>query len=176
MNKTLLMDLIEKVRKFREEVDTFISSNKNKTSRQRVKEILGKDPLRSYQSIADQIGISRERVRQIAMALGFPKRNTRIVIKKCLGCGIDFLPRNNGVKYHSSSCFQHVRHLKSMVVLTCEECDIKFLRRACVVRWAETKGYKHVRCSRTCQGKFIGKNHGSRTNLSKSRGKQYITS
>lgn len=51
------------------------------TTREKVRHILDHDHAISFATVASRVGVSRERVRQIAVELGYPKRKFRAVAK-----------------------------------------------------------------------------------------------
>ena len=60
----------------------------------RVLEILGINPNLPYSVIASEVGVTRERVRQIARSNGYPPRSRILKQKICPVCGETFYTRN----------------------------------------------------------------------------------
>lgn len=63
----------------------------------------------SYADIARVLGISRERVRQIAKRGGFPERKLPLASKSCLVCRKIFQPKSGKVKTCSRVCGNRLR-------------------------------------------------------------------
>ena len=63
----------------------------------------------TYQEIGDKYGITRQRVEQIITQYVFPedikpKPRNLPHITKCLECGVSFIPKKRGQKFHDTNC------------------------------------------------------------------------
>jgi hypothetical protein len=97
----------------------------NPTSVQpKVLEILGENPSIPYSVIAGEVGVSRERVRQIARQNGYPRRRGIPKPQICPICGDTFYARR---LYCSPVC--RYRASRKIVFLNCHACG-KSLERA----------------------------------------------
>ena len=125
-------------------------------NKQRVLDIRKKDPLRKAIDIAQEVGISRERVRQLLNELGLPtnlKNPKKIYL--CSGCGRSILYTQR----RTMLCA--ICKIKSNYQLvTCQGCGEQFPRRNCVVRTSKKRGYEHVFCSYSCNGKHNAAQYG----------------
>lgn len=107
--------------------------------------------------IARELGISRERVRQIMMKLGLTTRQPRMPKKLCPTCSAPIYRQN---KMH---CSRQCQVDSKYITLVCNECDSTFQRRKVVYARNITRGYRHTWCSKECQGKYLssyGKGRG----------------
>ena len=121
-------------------------------NKQRVLDIRKKDPLRKAIDIAWEIGISRERVRQLLNELGLPtnlKNPKKIYL--CRGCGRSILYTQRRTML-CAIC----KTKSNYQLVTCEVCGKQFPRRNCVVTATKKRGYEHVFCSYSCKGKLHG--------------------
>ena len=125
-------------------------------NKQRVLDIRKKDPMRKAIDIAIELGISRERVRQLLNQLGLPTnlQNPK-QIYLCRNCGhrIRFSQRV------SMLCFI-CRTRTLYQELTCDVCGKRFPRRNSVVTAAKKRGYQRTFCSAECNGRYNGTHFG----------------
>jgi len=120
----------------------------------KVLEILAEDPAIPYSNIGDEVGVSRERVRQIATQYGYPPRMGRGKPgKTCPVCGKVFYKNNN--TYCSTDCGYKSRRKK--IVVNCHQCGKPIERTPGTMR--SKSGYYF--CDRVCFGRWTGKNHSS---------------
>jgi len=125
-------------------------------NKQRVLDIRKKDPVRKAIDIAIELGISRERVRQLLNQLGLPTNlKSPKQIYLCRNCG-------HTIRYgqrKSMLCF--ICRTKTLYQeLTCDVCGKRFPRRTCVVRAGEKRGYERTFCSPECNGSYNGTHFG----------------
>ena len=118
----------------------------------KVLEILAGNPTIPYSTIGDVVGVTRERVRQIAQRNGYPPRNGVIKHKICPVCGKAFHTRN---LYCSPECGYKVR--RKRVAVQCHQCGKSIERTPGNMR---SKSGKYF-CNRVCFGKWTGKNHNT---------------
>lgn len=124
------------------------------STKSKVLEILAEDPDIPYSSIGNEVGVSRERVRQIAQQYGFPARTGRAKPgKTCPVCGKVFYKKNN--TYCSTDCGYKSRQRK--VSLNCHQCGKPLERTPGTMR--SKSGYYF--CDRVCFGRWTGKNHST---------------
>ncbi|MFC1925450.1 hypothetical protein ACFLW2_02000 [Chloroflexota bacterium] len=130
----------------------------------KVLEILGGNPTLSYSIIAGEVGVTRERVRQIARRNGYPPRNGVLKQKICPVCGDAYYTKN---LYCSSSC-RYQANLKR-VVINCHHCGQPvertpgnmrsksgryFCNRGCFSRWMSKRHSRHPKERRHLAGDF----------------------
>ena len=120
----------------------------------KVLEILAENPTLPYSTIGDAVGVTRERVRQIAQRNGYPPRSGILRQKLCPVCGETFYTRN---LYCSSNCRYKAR--RKRIVVNCYQCGKPIERTLGNMR---SKSGKYF-CNRVCFGKWTGTNH-SKTN------------
>lgn len=121
--------------------------------RQQVIDIKTKYPCYRQVTIAQQVGVSRQRVSSILTDVGMQKRHIRKRI--CLNCGN--VIENNNKKFCNNDCSKAYHTLK----LTCEECGTEFPRRTSeVLSYDDHHKRGHYFCSKKCFGKWCGTNYG----------------
>ncbi len=118
----------------------------------KVLEILEENPALPYSIIGNEVGVTRERVRQIAQRNGYPPRNGILKQKICPVCGSAFYTRNI---YCSPVCGCRARQKR--VVVSCHQCGKPIERTPGTMR---SKSGKYF-CNRVCFGKWTGKNHST---------------
>jgi transcriptional regulator with XRE-family HTH domain len=113
----------------------------------RVIELLGENPGMTNLELANEIGITRQRVSQIRIKNNLPPPTRRRGWHPCPACGKTTRARQ---LFCSRAC-QH-----DQVQLTCETCNSKFYRSKRVANDNAEKGYAHIWCSKQCQGSWFG--------------------
>ena len=116
--------------------------------------------------IANQHGVTRERIRQILSKAGLPTRKAKET-KYCLHCGAPFqTTRRNQGKYCQPSCGWDRKRTAVRVQVNCAECGEEFTRRQTAIN-ASLRLNKRVGaatrqmwCSRRCHGVWFGREHG----------------
>ena len=118
----------------------------NISTKQKVLEILSVNPDISYSVVSDKVGVTRERVRQIARKNGYPPRQNISKPKVCVICGKNFYTRN---LYCSTVCRYKATRAMRMVI-NCHLCGKSiertpaklrskngtyFCNRECYIRW-----------------------------------------
>lgn len=130
-----------------------------KLSRQKVIEIRKKYPCMAMQDIADQIGITRERVSQILRSEGLPSKLPRKLSHTCNQCGKEYHSYNKNSLFCSRKCYSEYKS----ILLFCEICGKSFRRNASRtytnVKYKRSNG-DHIFCSQECKGKWFGTNFG----------------
>ncbi len=123
--------------------------------------ILEVNPTLTYAEIGRLLGVSRERIRQVA-------DRRRRTVRECKACGRTIRVRNNGVTQtayqlgYCANCWAlaRQRRLEShRVRFTCEVCGKAFFRAPGIVRRMKARGHRIRWCSRQCQGKWLGSRH-----------------
>jgi len=124
------------------------------------------NPYLSAAEIARTVGRSRERVRQILIAAGFPTSPILDSRYRCKVCGkLRKRPLKRGF---CISCSPFPR----WITFSCPVCGKNFSRRYVHIKYQMTKrGYKNFFCSHACFGKWLGitfgfgvrQNRGERT-------------
>ncbi len=134
--------------------DTLIRDSANR--------ILEVNPTLTYAEIGRLLGVSRERIRQVA-------DRRRRAVRECRGCGQVIRVRKNGVTQtayqlgYCANCWALARQKRlesHRVRFTCEVCGKPFFRAPGIVRRMEARGHRIRWCSRQCQGKWLGTQHG----------------
>ena len=90
-------------------------------ARFKISEMLISNPELPYSIIANEVGVTRERVRQIAKQYGFPQRKPKpkqtLKQKLCPLCNQAF---NTGNKYCSHDCAKNA--IRTRIVVICDQC------------------------------------------------------
>lgn len=116
----------------------------------KVLEVLSGNPALSYSIIARNVGVTRERVRQIARQNGYPPRTGILKLKRCPVCGKVSNIRN---LYCSTAC--SYKAIRKRVVVDCYQCGKSIERTPSNMRTKSGKNF----CSRACYGKSKVKYH-----------------
>ncbi|MFC1925659.1 hypothetical protein ACFLW2_03065 [Chloroflexota bacterium] len=116
----------------------------------RVLEILGVNPDLPYSTIAGEVGVTRERVRQIARRNGYPPRSRILKQKICPVCGKAFFTRN---LHCSPGCGYKAR--RKRIVISCNQCGKPIERTPGTMR---SKSGKYF-CNRVCFGRWAWDNY-----------------
>jgi hypothetical protein len=132
----------------------------NDLIRDSAQRILHVNPSLSYAEVGRLLGVSRERIRQVA---GQARRPARY----CSACGRRVRLLHDGVTQTAyaqgfcSDCWtaekarRREEHLRTFV---CEWCGSVFSRSIGSVRRQEDRGRRIRWCSKRCQGKWLGAN------------------
>lgn len=117
------------------------------------------NPCATLQGIADKVGVSRERIRQI---LESERLQTKHYKQKydCLNCHNIFTPKSSkrGLRFCSVKCKYEYTH----PLIICDNCGILFRKSASYIR-RESKSIRYKGnnyCSRKCFGIVLGTTHG----------------
>lgn len=126
------------------------------TNKEKIVELRKQNQILKATEIAKQLGISRERVRQILVTLGLP---TYFQPKEfyCNQCGVLLSSR--------VSLCPECRYKKIYALYICDAdaCARQFpMRRKYYKYMIEKRGYKHFFCSKKCSGQFAGIHYGFR--------------
>ncbi len=129
-------------------------SNKSTEQSRLAKSIMEENPNLTNGEIGELMGVGRERVRQLLLlekiSIRKQKKALRLEKEKCPICG-------KSKKETSNICVSCYRE-RHNVTLICEVCNKEFVRYK---SQAEREGVGTPRfCSRACQGKWLGDNHG----------------
>jgi len=108
----------------------------------KVLEILRERPTISYSIVAHEVGVTRERVRQIAQKNGYPSRQGILKPKICPVCGDIYYKRR---VYCSRICFNKSRCKR--IVVSCYNCGKAIERAPASLR---RNGDGKYFCSRLC--------------------------
>lgn len=114
--------------------------------------------------IAKEVGMSRERVRQIMNDMGLipPNKLKAQLMRKCWYCGKEKPAKGNRMLCNQK-CSKEYRFYKYMQLKICEQCGKGFLayRRGRTNGSRHGIGSTHQRfCGRICLGRFVGKKYG----------------
>ena len=121
--------------------------NKSKVIRLRLKH-----PCMPSSRIAEKMGVSRERIRQILKDAGV---TTHFAKPKyhCVDCGKEL--RRKAIRCRE--CF--IKH--SFILIICDECNAPFYRRKSdILQYPCSNTYGHLFCSRHCRSVWRGKHCG----------------
>ena len=123
--------------------------------------ILQVNPSLSYAEVGRILGVSRERIRQVANGR---RRSPRF----CNVCGKQIRLLDSGLTqtaYYQGYCHEcwtakkESRRQTHYRTFTCEWCGARFSRKAGMVRRQEESGLKIRWCSKHCQGKWLAAKH-----------------
>ena len=118
------------------------------------------NPSLTYAEIGRLLGVSRERIRQVA---GKRRRYSRV----CKVCGQHIQIRREGVTQtayrlrYCAECWTTAKQRRSRtnrIDFACEVCGKAFWRTEGIVKRMKKRGHKIRWCSRQCQGKWLGTN------------------
>ncbi len=122
------------------------------------------NPAMTLDAIGKQVGVSRERIRQLLKKAGLETHSTgnhRRAWRPCaMECG-----RLTLRTYCSRKCSAAAYHLRMSTVLTCTQCGKEFLRQNALIR-TRAKNYlgkyttTNVFCNKVCQGRYVGAHFG----------------
>lgn len=119
-------------------------------ARPKVLELLGANPALPYSIIAEEVGVSRERVRQIARHSGYPPRYGIPRPQICPVCRETFYSRR---LYCSSGCKHQVS--RKAIILSCHICGKPVVRTPGNLR---SKSGKYF-CNRECFKRWVGRSY-----------------
>ena len=120
-------------------------------------ELLEANPLMTNVELAQEIGVTRQRVSQLRKKLNLPiVPSRRLNWHPCPGCGKSIRQRS---QYCSIACHY------DQVLLTCETCGKQFGRSKSAVKQSDARQSAHTWCSKQCQGTWFGKLKKRLTNL-----------
>lgn len=134
------------------------------TVKNRLVEILEEEPYIHLQTeLAEQLGISRERVRQLVNELHL-RHLLGVRMRKgpalCTECG-ESLGRHTPIKEGQLCQKCYYKELeKRKRTLVCDTCGKEFKRKLSEVNANIKNKYKHTFCSRRCFGKWVGNTYG----------------
>ena len=115
----------------------------------KVLKLLERNPALPYTILANEFGVSRERVRQIARQNGYPPRRGILKPKTCLLCGKTHYTKK---QYCSHTCVYKSREKR--INVTCHQCGKTvertpgnlrsksgryYCNRACFIKWMKEK-------------------------------------
>lgn len=125
--------------------------------REMVIQLRAANPEMRASHIAKEIGITRERVRQILNDLGLPTRVGLRPFEPCLYCG---KPRKWTRMYCSRECAWESKY----IYLKCMQCGNDFKRREKLHSHNVRKGSNYTFCGKSCFGRYFGlRNRSTRT-------------
>jgi len=119
----------------------------------KVAELRSKAPQMPAIEVARQVGVSRERVRQILVNLGLPTR-FRLPPRRCSICGTQI--ERDSLTGLCRAC----RHESCRVTLVCDECGRQYKVRRSYATARQKRGCRHKFCGLRCMGKWAGRHYG----------------
>ena len=113
------------------------------------------NPCATLEGIAQQVNLTRERVRQVLKKAGLPTRGyvQRYV---CLNCG-------KVKKKNSPYCNKKCRHEYTHIKVACIQCGVLTEHNAKNLLWQiehKRRSTDKYFCSHQCQGRWLGENYG----------------
>ena len=112
------------------------------------------NPCLTLQAIGDQVGVSRERVRQILKRTGLPTKHYKQTYT-CIVCRN--IITHCGNKYF---CSQKCRMKYHRIPVECNYCGKIIKRRISeILHYSDKIQRNYSYCNRTCFGKWLGYNH-----------------
>lgn len=108
--------------------------------------------------ISRKVGLSRERIRQIANYEGFITRNNPKnphLYNNCVYCGKKFKKEPGYTEFCSSNCHKKFLFYKYWTITECKNCHKYF-----IVRRSAFLSRGRTFCGKTCQGEYVAKTYG----------------
>ena len=130
----------------------------NRDVRDSTARMLAVNPSLTYAEIARLLGVSRERIRQVA-------GKGRLQPRVCRTCGKQIKVLRNGVtqaayrQRYCRDCWNAEKEQRRSARdfdFICETCGIRFSRKVGIVRRQRKAGQQIRWCSRQCHGKWLG--------------------
>lgn len=123
-----------------------------KITRAKVRASLAANPVQTLKQVGDEVGITRERVRQIIRDEGLHRAPLERPDNRptCASCG----KRRAWQTYVRPTCNACTPQVRQYLTLTCDECGTQFQREPYQNR---SKGF--VFCSNVCHGRYAGKHY-----------------
>lgn len=137
-------------------LETIIESSRTKE----IADYRAKHKKDTLQSVADALGLTKERVRQCCVLHGVPTKNSRYGSSKiesiCPQCG--------GKKSPGGKLCRKCHHINNTTELTCKMCGTKFRRKNSTLKKDMKNGKDEFFCTTQCWGKYVGENFGFGSN------------
>ncbi len=121
------------------------------TTKDRILKLRQQDPEIKAVRISEQLGITKEAVRQNLMSLELPT-NFWLPTPTCIDCG---KPKSSHMAKHCRSCHRKAYH----TTLTCNECGKVQEFTISRARTLKRRN-KHHYCSHRCASKWFARNYG----------------
>ena len=134
---------------------------KTMQSRNQVRKLRLAQPKSTQYQIAQQIGISRERVRQLLKDMELPTRRPTNPVRYCPRCK-DPIPKE---RHKNTHCSQKCYAASCQVTLTCDTCNNQYqvLQRTLTAKIK--KNHQYCFCSVTCRTQKVPRNNRKNTPL-----------
>jgi len=107
------------------------------------------NPEWTLDAIGKEVGVTRERVRQILKKRGLPTKAKRTP-KLCAACNIR-------IEASRKFCSPECRKKNSSITFTCSFCGVDVTWARSVYNAQKRRGYKNIHCSRVCSIRHIWK-------------------
>ena len=136
----------------------------NSNARSHIIDLRMKNPKITQTEMAREIGCSRERVRQILNDLNYvlvpnnSEKNT--VVQYCSNCNVMVYVKKSKSNKKYIFCNNECENIYKYQDLNCVECKNLYIIPRNIYNTRLRRGYKLNFCSKECQGRYLGKNHG----------------
>ena len=135
------------------------------TTRERIIELREQDQNITQTRMAQEIGVSRERVRQILNSLGYtlvPDVSYKYIVNRvCNECNtvVETNKKNigRGKKFFCNNECEYSYKNKKLI---CMQCEDEYLIARHIFNIRQKREYKYNFCSKVCQGRYLGQHFG----------------
>ena len=137
-------------------VETTMKTRKT-TKKNKIISLKKRNPKRTLESIGNEIGVSREYIRQVLQEAGVESGKEQ---PSCYECGTLHYPSKARPYTDLKTGHRHCRTCRHNMVwgtYSCKNCGVEVGRRKRDILRASPK---YVFCCKTCQGQYIGKTYG----------------
>lgn len=136
----------------------------NNNARERVIELRMLNPKITQTEMANEIGCSRERVRQILNDLNYvlvPDNSSKYKVERfCSNCDTMILVNKSDSHRKNFFCKPECEYVYKNQELNCVECQGLYVIPRHVYNTRVRRGYQLNFCGKKCQGRYLGKHHG----------------
>ena len=121
------------------------------TTRAKIEASLAKNPVQTLQQVATEVGVTRERVRQITKEYGIHREALPSRYGRCISCG---RTRHDRRVNNILECGICRPNRAKYITVNCYWCNKSFSRRA------SSQRSKRSFCNNVCLGKWVAENYG----------------
>lgn len=119
---------------------------------ERIRLILAENPNQTLEQVAEQVRVSRERVRQIQARHGLKRQTPKMATQYCAGCGTPWVSARGERLNKRAMCRRCLMAQRREEVL-CDYCGTPLIRM-------KNRRTKMAFCNRKHLGKWLGTTHG----------------